>query len=302
MMRTTLARPLAAVLVVAVSIAWSYWPTLGTMVEKWTADPQYSHGYFVPVFVVFLLWLRREELRRCPYQPTWWGLGPLLAGFVLRLTGTLLYFDWLEMVSLLPILAGAILLLRGWPTLRCSWPALAFLGFMFPLPYSIERALSQPLQSVATRISAYALQTMGFPAFADGNVIIVNETNIGVVEACNGLGMLILFFALATGVAMLVRMPLPDRLVIVASAGPIAVVANVARIVVTAVFAEFVGRDAAKLIFHDLAGWLMMPLALGMLFVELQILSRLLIEVPVERTMPTDYITSPPASSAAARA
>jgi exosortase len=288
-MRFSAVRTLTVTAMVVLSFAWSYWPTLCEMVAKWSSDPQYSHAYFVPAFALYLVWARRTELAQCSGQPSWWGLVPLLAGLVLRLAGIMLYFDWLEQVSLLPFLAGALLLLGGWSAFRVCWPAVAFLGFMFPLPYSLERALSQPLQSVATQVSTYALQTMGLPAFAEGNVIVLNESNIGVVEACNGLGMLVLFFALATGVAMLIRKPVLDRLLLVASAIPIAVLSNVVRITVTSVLHEFAGHRLAELVFHDLAGLLMMPLALGMLFVVLWILSRSFREVPVESGKPFAY-------------
>src|SRR5205085_1328219 len=127
---------------------------------------------------------------------------------------------------------------------------------------------------------------LGRPAFAEGNVIVVNDASIGVVEACNGLGMLLLFFALATGVAILIRRPALDRALIIASAIPIAVAANVIRITVTGILYEVAGQRWADLVFHDLAGWLMMPLALGMLGVELWVFSRLLVELPPGRLLP----------------
>src|SRR5262249_25315221 len=160
------------------------------------------------------------------------------------------------------LLWGAALLLGGWAALRWSWLATAFLIFMIPLPYRVETGLSQPLQRLATVASTYALQTLGMPAFAEGNVIVVNQSGIGIVEACNGLGMLVLFFALATGMAIVVRRPALDKAVILLSAAPVAVLANVIRITLTSVLYETAGQKWGDLVFHDLAGWLMMPLAL----------------------------------------
>jgi exosortase len=194
-----------------------------------------------------------------------------------------LFFDWFEAFSLVPMLAGAALLLGGWPALRWSWPAIGFLVFMLPLPFRLETGLSQPLQRVATLVATYTLQTLGLPALAEGNVILIHEARIGVVSACSGLGMLLLFFAIAAGLVLRVRRPWPDTLVILASAAPVAVAANVARITATAFLHVTVGGRWADLVFHDLAGWLMMPLALGLLWVELQVLSRLLVERPAER-------------------
>jgi exosortase len=203
----------------------------------------------------------------------------LAAGLGLRLAGAYWYVDWLEAVSLLPVLAGAALLLAGWPALRRAGLAIGFLGFMIPLPYRVETALAQPLQRVATSLSTYVLQTIGLPAVAEGNIILINEARIGVVEACNGLGMLLLFFAVAAGVALQVRRSWVERAILVASAAPIAVAANVTRITVTGLLHASAGSRWADAVFHDLAGWLMMPLALGLLWLELQVLSRLVIEV-----------------------
>src|SRR5206468_3303453 len=101
--------------------------------------------------------------------------------------GTYLFFDWLAAMALLPCVAGLVLLAAGWRALRWAWPAILFLGFMVPLPHRVEVALAHPLQRVATAASTYALQTLGFVAFSEGNVIRLGQVRIGVVEACSGL-------------------------------------------------------------------------------------------------------------------
>src|SRR5262249_43265841 len=164
------------------------------MVRKWVHDPQYSHAYFVPAFALFLFWQRRKDLAECEEGAPRSGLALVLLGAAMRVGGTAIYMDWLEAISLLPVLAGAVLLAWGWPGLGYTWYAIAFLFFMVPLPYSAETALSQPMQRMATKSSTFLLQMLGFPAFAEGNIIVINEARVGIIEACNGLGMLILFF------------------------------------------------------------------------------------------------------------
>src|SRR5262249_53711533 len=119
--------------------------------------------------------------------------------------------------------------------------------------------------------------TIGFPALAEGNVVVLSESRIGVVEACNGLGMLVLFFAVSTALALVIRRPLWEKLVIVASAVPGALIANVTRSPVTAVLSETVGAEFAKTVFHEWAGWLMMPFALLLLWLELRLISWFLV-------------------------
>jgi exosortase len=259
-------------------LLWAYGSTLGEVAETWSSNPQYSHGYLVPAFALFLLWTRRKQLGDEPLQPSWWGLPLVLLGTLLHLAGARLYLDWIGAAAVLPMLAGLALTLGGIRALRWSWRAIAFLVFMLPLPYRVEVALAHPLQRLATVASTYVLQTVGFAAVAEGNVIIMEETRIGVIDACNGLGMLVTFFAVTTAVAMLLKRPLVDKIIIVLSALPIALLANIIRIAVTGILAELVGAWIVDLVFHDLAGWLMMPLALGILWLELQIFNRLVIE------------------------
>jgi exosortase len=252
----------------------SYWPTLANMADRWSHDPQYSHGFLVPVFAVAVLWFRRP-LEKPQLEPSWWGVAFLGAGLGLRLAGATINIEALEAFSLLPTLAGLVLLLAGWEFWRWSWPAIAFLGFMLPLPFQLEIVLAQPLRRLGTEASTYVLQTLGFPALAEGNIIHIDELKLGVADACSGLGMLVTFFALATATAMVARAPLADRLVLVVSAIPIALIANIIRITVTAWAHSALGESAGKAVMHDLAGLLMMPLALALLCLELRLLARL---------------------------
>lgn len=265
------------------ALIWGYWSTLSVMAEKWQHDPQYSHGWLVPVFAGYLLWMRREQFPATALKTSVWGLLLLIAAQGVRLVGAYLYFEWFDFLSLVPALAGLVLLCFGWPVLRWALPAVLFMAFMIPLPYTIETAMREPLRKIGTIASTYVMQTVGLPAFREANVIVVDETRIGVVEACSGLRMLMIFFALATAVAMLSKKALWEKLVIVVSAVPIAIIANVTRITVTGILHQTVGHHIADLVFHDLAGWLMMPFGLLMLWGELWLLGRLFI---IEQDVP----------------
>jgi exosortase len=276
------ASPLPILALPLVCAVWAYWTTLAEAAQRWAYDPQYSHGYLVPAFATVILWLRRS-MAPTVLRPSWWGVPLLAAALALRLAGTHYYFVWLDAISFLPCLAGLCLMVGGVQAGCWAWPAIAFLVFMIPLPYRLEVMMADPLQHVATVASTFALQTLGFPALAEGNTILLNEVKLGIVEACSGLRMLVIFFALSTAVTVAIKRPLWEKLVIVASAIPIALLVNITRITVTGILHDTVGSDIANAVFHDLAGWLMMPLALGLLWVELTLLKRLLIETTPDR-------------------
>ena len=271
--------------VLCVSLLWASWPALTGMAERWSHDTRYSHGFLVPLFSMALLWLRRDMVTG--FRPSWWGLGLVAAGMAMKVAGAYVYLEYVDQVSLVPTLAGVCVLAGGLPCLRWAWPAVAFLVFMVPLPYRVEYLLGGPLQRLATASSAYALQTMGLPAVTEGNVIHINEAKIGVVEACNGLGMLVMFFAFATAAAFVIPRP-ADKAVILLSAVPISLVANVSRITLAGFLHAKVGGEVADHFYHDMAGLLMMPLALAMLWGELYLLSHLLVEPPDSGPAPFD--------------
>ncbi len=279
-LRAALRGPAWVVAVLGSLCAWVYLPTGAYLLGVWQSDPQYSHGFLVPAFSVYLLWSRRGLLHTDQWQTSWWGVGLLAAAGLLRVGGAYLCFDWLEAISLLPCLAGLVVLLGGWAALRWAWPAVAFLAFMIPLPFQLSHGLAAPLQRIAADLSGYVLQTLGLPALVEGNTILMENTRLAVAEACSGLSMLLVFAALATAAAIVVRRPLLDRLLLVASAVPIAIVANVVRIAATGVAYATAGPRLGDLIFHDLAGWFMMPLAVGLLALELKILDWVLVAAP----------------------
>ena len=252
---------------------WSTWPTLARLQENWVSLPQYSHGYFVPLLAAYILWARRSLLLEDELLPSVWAFPCLLAGMAMRWTGTAYNVDSLDAAGLIPLLFGVFLIAGGMPAGIWSCPAVLFLLLMVPLPFRVETAFQQTLLRVATATSTYLLQTMGLPAYAEGNVIQLTEARLGVLDACSGLRMSMVCMAMAAMAAILSTATAAQRVILFCSGVPLALATNVLRICAMGVIAENCGPELAKRIFHDASGYVMMPLAVMLFLAEIRVLN-----------------------------
>lgn len=249
-------------------------------------NPLYSHGYLVPAFSAFLFYYRFQPLTTVDFRERCLGLGIILVSLGLRLYAS--YFDYnpIDRVTYITTLVGIIQLVGGFNMIRWAGPAAGFLLFMYPLPIVLERAVLLKLQTGAAICSTWVLQLLGAPALRDGNRIEIDQVPLEVADACSGLRMVTIFGAMALAMALLIRRPWWDRLWILVSAIPIALITNIIRITITAlIYLIFPDSEVIHTAVHDWAGLAMMPIALGLLWIELQILE--LITVPVEAE---DYV------------
>jgi exosortase len=264
-----------------VVIVWGYWNTIESLMGTWVTA-QYSHGFLIPIFTAVLIAMRREPFEPVSTSVRWWGVSIMVGGMGIRLFASYHHMNTPDMLSIIPVLFGVFVIAGGWPALRWAGAPLAFLIFMVPLPTVAERGLLNPLQHVATTMSTYTLQTMGLDAFNEGNKILIGESNfpLNVEEQCSGLRMATIFLALAVAMSMIIDRPWWHKAIIILSAIPIALLVNVIRIVITALLFMLLGQESefAKTFFHDLAGWFMIPIALGLMYLEIQVLDHALVD------------------------
>jgi exosortase len=272
-----------------VLLVLAYWDMFTITSGEWS-DPLYSHGWIVPVFALGLMWIRWEPFGPVPAAERWLGLLLLAGGLSFRLVGTYFSSNPIDQLSFLPSIFGVFMLVGGFNVIRWAGPALGFLVLMFPLPSFLERAIHLRLQTLASMASTFVLQTMGIAAYRQGNVINIAglDMPLTVAEACSGLRMLTIFVALAVAMVFLVERPWWDKLIILLSSVPIALIVNIIRITVTGLAYLWFGQDSefVKKLAHDYAGYFMMPMALGLLWIELQILERLTIPVETAQLRP----------------
>jgi len=267
----------AAVTLLA-ALTFAYAKLLAYSFHEWL-KPDYSHGFLVPFFSAYLLYRRWAEAPRMLRWPEPWGLAFLVVGMAIFAIADRTNYakEWVQGFSLILNLCGVVLLMGGWKALAWAWPAIAFLIFMFPLPYSVEHSFGGQLQSIAARASGFVLQTIGYPTLREGVILHVQDYDLEVEKACNGLSMLLTFVALSVGMAMVITRPWLDRAIVVVAAIPIAILANVIRISLTGILYNAGGKELGDAVFHDFAGWMMMPIALLVLWLGLKLLDWVLV-------------------------
>lgn len=262
------------------AFVWSYAPTLASLFQTWSNQPDYSHGFFVLPLAVFFLWLRKDRMPfDQPMKPSYMAIGLLVFALALRLAGVLLYIAPLDALTIPIWLAGSIWLLCGWRWMLWTAPVVGFLFFMAPLPYSIESQLSFPLQNLATNVSAWMLQVVGQPAITNGNVIVLNGNQLYVEEACSGLRMFLGITALAAAYCIVMRRPWWEKAIVVVSVLPIAVIANSLRIAGTGLCYEYFGEETSKKLIHDMAGFFVIFVAAAMMGALVWYLKKIFVEV-----------------------
>jgi exosortase len=254
----------------------AYWDMFALTSAAWQ-EGLYSHGWIVPVFALALLWMRWQPFGPVPPMERWMGLALLGGGLGMRLFAAEFGSNPVDQLSFLPAIFGVFMLVGGMHVIRWAWPALFFLIFMFQLPNKLERPVLGGLQTLASICSTFVLQTMGMAAFRQGNLISLPGADLNIADACSGLRMATIFGAMAVAMVFLIERPWWDKLVILLSAIPIALLVNIIRITVTGLLYWAVGPENhfAQKLGHDWAGYFMMPLALGFLWLELQVLERL---------------------------
>ncbi len=259
-------------------LGWAYLPMLRVFADKWLNDPQYSHGLLVPFFSAFLIWRggKVDALKPLPVL----GCGLLVLILGLRAVAGALLFHQLDAAALLLSLVAVSLAVGGVPLLKRTGPPVAFLVFMVPLPYELERNVGAPLKTAATVSSTFLLQTIGLPAIRDGNLILIDEVRLGVVDACSGLKMMVTFAAFSVGAVLLMQRSRFEKLMVLLGIIPIAVLTNVLRITATGVSFNVITDEDTRKFLHDGYGYAMMLVGMVLLALEVWILKRLVIDEP----------------------
>jgi exosortase len=248
-------------------------PILYYMVLHWGKVDDYSHGFLVAPLALYFVWERRHDLQRATIRPSWWGLIPLALGSLSLMIGRLGVELTAMRASFVLTLIGLQILLLGRDVFRILAFPMLFLFFMVPLPQSFVNVVAFPLQLSAADFAVETLHLLHIPALREGNIIHLADTQLFVAEACAGLRSLMALGTLAVVFAYFFRRNPIERVIIVASAIPIAIFVNAFRVALTGCLAHRMGSAAAEGLIHQTEGFFTFGLAFGLLLVEAWLLS-----------------------------
>lgn len=248
-----------------IAIAFLYKSIVFAMVKDWWTDPDLSHGFVVPLIAAFVVWQRQPTLVRLPQKPSWWGLAVMAGAMGVLLLGIFGAELFLSRSSLIFLLAGLVILLLGWGYFRALIFPWAFLFLMVPLPTILMNEITLPMQFMASDLAAALLRLVGVPVLLEGNIIQLPTMSLEVAEACSGIRSLVSLITLAIVYSYLLEQNKVIRVLLVASALPIAIAANGLRIMGTGLAGIYWSPDKAEGFFHEFSGWVIFVLSLLML-------------------------------------
>ncbi|MBI4718563.1 MAG: exosortase, partial [Planctomycetes bacterium] len=260
---------------VAAAFVWAFWSNLVDLWIVWQYNADYSAGQLVPAAAAYLVATNRRRLEGIRLSLSPLGLALFGLGLAMNWFGAYYLYSSISNVGMVVCASGVVMALIGWRGYARVWYPLAFLLLMLPLPRRMHDAVMLPLQGFGAQVSASILEIIGIPVERFGHVLEVAGQRVAVAEACSGLRMALAFLIVTAVVAYIVRRPMWQRVLLVLSSVPIALACNVVRIVATA-YLYSIGYDSlAQGVFHDGAGLLMMPVAFGLILLELWFLSTL---------------------------
>ena len=231
-----------------------YFQVIIELVVQWWDDPNYSHGFLIPLVSGFFVWKARKKLGTLPTQNSNWGLLVLVAGLGLYVVGTAAMEYFSVRFSMVVVVIGLVLYFGGKKFLKTLWFPLAFLVFMIPIPYVIYYSVTFPMQLFSSKLACGFLQLSGLSVMRQGNVIHLPNYSLEVIEACSGLRSLMTLSALGAAMAYMTQKSLVGGVIVFFSSIPIAIGANVFRLVITALGAFLISPKFAEGFLHEASG------------------------------------------------
>ena len=258
--------------IITVLFVYLFHSEIEKLINRWFTDLSWSHGILIPVFSLYLLNQRKADILNLKIKPSYLGLFFLLCGIVFYPLNIIHFqYGYLRPIGMIATLGAMVLFLGGWALVKHTWLPVAFLVFAVPLPQRYYVSLTMPMLKLAAAIASILLNMVnGLQSMASGVVIDVIykgqrlDPPLNVAEACSGMRLLMAFLALGVAMAYIHYRPVWQRVVLLASTIPIAVLCNVVRVTITGFIYILIHPKYAQGIYHDMLGIAMLPMAFGL--------------------------------------
>lgn len=250
-----------------VFIAITYLPTFVWMWERWFAqESYYGHGILVPLVSLYIVWQRRNLLRRVRLDGENSGLIILAFGLFIHIICALLKIYFLSGFSFVFVIYGMVLFFLGKEIAGNLFFPIFFLLAMIPLPLVLIGNLTVKLKLFAAQCATFALNRVGFPSILEGNIIRMPNSYTVVGAPCSGLRSLISLLTLGVLFALSLKVSYCKKCLLFLSALPLAMATNILRIIILSMVNDLYGEKAALGFIHDFSGFLVFALAFLGLF------------------------------------
>jgi exosortase len=262
-----------------------YWSVLADVWRVWLSSPEYSAGIAVPFLAMYVMWSRREKIRRCFVKPSvGWGITGFAAASAIMVYGIIYNNVTAQQISFIMALASIVLFLFGRQLFVNASPVLLFALLMFPLPQSVHNLVLAPVQRFSVSSAEFCLQCLGIYASSTGNTLNVDQAFLNVGPGCSGLRMVSAFLIVSAMIALLIRRSIWEKMLVLVSSIPIAILCNTLRITLAgAGIRMFAENIEWQNLLHTAGGYAMIPVATAGLIGELWLISKLL---PVKTEQP----------------
>jgi exosortase B len=242
----------------------------------WTDDSQ-AHGAIVLVLTLWLFWRERERYAAVPAQC---ARGPALlaavAGGLLFFVGRSQDIPLLEIPGQIALVLALILYYKGWAGARVYWFALLFWLVVIPLPAVVVDPLTRSLKQDVSALAEWLLYSANYPIARSGVILNIGPYQLLVADACSGLNSILALMAMGALYLYLAGHPgLKRNLPLLLAVVPIAVLANVVRVVTLILVTYYFGDAAGQGFVHEFAGLLLFSIAMALFFLLDSLLGRL---------------------------
>jgi len=263
------------VLIIALPFLALYSHTFMTLIDDWSNDDNYSHGFLIPFITGYMIWQRKNELTELDFKPSNMGLGVIFLGVLMHIMGNVGAELFVMRISIIVTLGGLILYTCGIRVSREIAIPIVYLIFMVPLPSILWNQIAFPLQLFAAKLTTQVIQLFGMPILREGNILHLSNTTLEVVDACSGLRSLNSLMALGGAFAYISLIYRWTQWTLFLSAVPIAIAVNIIRLTITALMARYIGPEAAHGFLHDMSGLLVFAVAFILLYLVYLVLHRI---------------------------